>query len=133
MRLRVALGVLLGSLPTGLAGPPSVLAQETPIAVEAVLARSIHDRMPVDTGSVFQADVGTVWLWSRVTGATGQTISHVWMHGEDEWPVRLEIRGSPWRTFSSKEIPPEWRGNWRVEIRDQAGRVLQRLLFVVRP
>ena len=112
--------------------PVALSAQTEQIVVEATVARSIEGRMPVDTASVFAADVGTVWLWSRVTGAAGQTISHVWKRGEDEWSVRLHVTGSPWRTFSSKVIPPHWTGEWTVEVRSEAGRVLKRLRFTVR-
>ncbi len=112
--------------------PAAMSAQTAQVNVEAAVARAIEDRMPVDTASVFGADVGTVWLWSRISGADGQTISHVWRHGEKEWPITLSVNGSPWRTFSSKVIPPEWTGEWSVEVRDESGKVLKRLRFTVR-
>jgi len=99
--------------------------------VEIAIARSVVDRMPVDTASVFAADVGQVACWTRVSGAAGQTIQHVWIHGENEFPVSFEIGGSPWRVWSTKEIPPEWDGEWRVEIRDSTGAVLASTTFRV--
>jgi hypothetical protein len=39
--------------------------------------------------------------------------------------------GSPWRTWSSKTIPPEWSGEWSVEIRDASGAVLETVGFTV--
>jgi len=100
-------------------------------AVEAELATSIVERMPQGAAEAFPAGVGEVFAWMRVTGAEGTTIHHVWIHGEDEWSVPLTIGGSPWRTWSSKQIQPEWTGEWRVEIRDDSGNLLEALSFTV--
>jgi hypothetical protein len=114
-----------------LAVPVVSWAQAGGIQVEAALARAIEDRMPVDTASTFPADVGRVWLWTSVTGAEGQTISHVWSHGDNEWTVNLQIGADRWRTWSNKTIPPEWTGDWKVEVRDGEGNVLKTVTFTV--
>ncbi len=108
--------------------PPAATA----IGVEAVLARSVMDRMPQDTGTAFPPEVGELILWTRVTGGDGQTLTHVWFHGDTEVAsVSLTIGGSPWRTWSRKTIPAELTGAWHVEIRDAAGTVLKRIDFTV--
>jgi hypothetical protein len=111
--------------------PVSVTAQSETVTVDAVLALGIEEREPVDTGSVFPADVGRVWLWTEVAGAEGQTFSHVWSHGENEWTVEVRIAANHWRTWSNKSIPPEWTGEWKVEVRDGSGTVLRTLTFTV--
>lgn len=108
--------------------PASVAAQVT---VEAEIAAGIVDRMPQDAGVLFPVDVGEVFCWTRVTGAAGTTIQHVWIHGDMEFPVAQQIGGSPWRTWTSKTIPAEWAGDWSVEIRDENGEVLETLQFTV--
>ena len=125
----------------GLAGP--VMAQDTTAAapapaaasnvtVEAVLARTLVDRVPQDTGTAFPDSVGTIVLWMRATGAAGQTLHHVWFFGDTEvGDVPLTIGGSPWRTWSRKQVPVEATGAWHVEIRDDAGTVLKRIDFTV--
>lgn len=116
----------------GLATPAAVLAQAAAqVSVEAQIAEAIVDRMPQNPGTSYAADVGSVSCWSRVTGAEGTTIQHVWIHGEMEFPVSLQVGGTPWRTWSTKAIPPEWAGDWRVEIRDGAGNLLDTLSFTV--
>ncbi|MDX1645950.1 MAG: DUF2914 domain-containing protein [Longimicrobiales bacterium] len=118
---------------------PTVVVLLTPAAstaqeptVEAVVATDVENREPVGEGTVFPVDVGRLFVWTRVTDATGTSIQHVWMHPDgQETPVSLDIGGSPWRTWSSKTIPPEWSGEWTVEIRDAAGNVLETVAFTV--
>ena len=111
--------------------PSAAVSAQAP-AVEAVVATDVQDRQPVGEGTVFPADVGRVFVWTRVTGATGTSIQHVWTHPDGrETPVSLDVGGSPWRTWSSKTIPPEWGGEWTVEIRDGAGNVLETVSFTV--
>ena len=116
--------------PAAPAAPPAAAASN--VNVEAVLARTLVDRAPQDTGSAFPDSVGTVVLWMRVTGANGQTLHHVWFHGGDQvGDVPLTIGGSPWRTWSRKTVPADAKGAWHVEIRDEAGAVLKRIDFTV--
>jgi len=114
------------------AAPPAAAAPAANVSVEAVLARTVVDRAPQDTGSAFPDSVGTIVLWMRVTDASGQTLHHVWFHGGDQvGDVSLMVGGSPWRTWSRKTIPAEATGAWHVEIRDEAGTVLKRIDFTV--
>jgi len=114
------------------APPPAPAAAPSTATVEAVLARSVVDRAPQDTGTAFPDSVGTLVLWMRVTDGNGQTLHHVWFHGGDQvGDVSLTIGGSPWRSWSRKTIPVEATGAWHVEIRDEAGNVLKRVDFTV--
>jgi hypothetical protein len=114
------------------AAPAPAAAPAANVRVEAVLARSVADRAPQDTGTAFPDSVSTVVLWMRVTGANGQTLHHVWFHGDDQvGDIPLTIGGSPWRTWSRKQVPADAKGGWHVEIRDDAGTVLKRIDFTV--
>lgn len=111
----------------GLVAPP-VAAQAS---AEVALGTAVVDRMIEGAGDEFSSEVGTLFLWSRVSGAEGTTIQHVWIHGPHEDVVNLTIDGSPWRTWSSRRIPPEWTGEWRVEVRDAEGTVLETQRFII--
>ena len=135
MKTMLPITLLLG-LASGLAAQDSTAAAaaaaQSAATVEAVLARSVVDRAAQDTGVAFPPDVGTLVLWMRVTGGDGQTLNHVWFHGDTEvGNVPLTIGGSPWRTWSRKTIPADATGAWHVEIRDAAGTVLKRIDFTV--
>ena len=113
-----------------LALEPSALAAQS-IDVELSIATAVQDREPMGVGTQFPSDVGTLYAWMRVTGATDQSIEVVWTHGPHQFAVPLEIGGSPWRTWSSKVIPPEWGGTWTVEVKHRDGRTLATTTFDV--
>jgi len=135
MKSLLTLALLFGVVGP-IAAQDTTTAAATPapsaVTVEAVLARTIVDRAPQDTGTAFPDSVGTIVLWMRATGADGQTLHHVWFFGDTQvGDVPLTISGSPWRTWSRKTVPPEATGAWHVEIRDDAGTVLKRIDFTV--
>ena len=114
------------------AAAPAAAPTSSAVSVEAVVARSVMDRAPVDSGTTFPADVGQLVLWTRVSGAAGSMVRHVWFHGETEvGNVELSVSSSPYRTWSRKTVPPDWTGAWHVEVRDAAGAVVQRVDFTV--
>ncbi len=124
---------IVAAMLLGLA-PPTLDAQEqaqATVTVEVVIALDVQDREPVGGAEAFPADVGQVVAWTRLTGASNTTIEHVWRHGDNEFVVPLEIGGSPWRTWSTKNIPVEWDGEWTFEVRDADGQVVSTTSFTV--
>lgn len=113
--------------------PAPAAAPSAQITVdEGAVAKSVVDRQPQDTGSVFPVDVGQLICWTKVTGASGAGIHHVWFHGDTQvGDVELQVGGSPWRTWSRKTVPADWTGAWHVEVRDASGAVLKRFDFTV--
>lgn len=131
MRKLTVLGAAL-ALATLLA-PQGALAQGMLSVSESAVATGVVDRMPIESGTSFRTDVGRVYAWTQIVGANdGTTIHHVWIQGDVERAdLELQIGGSPWRTWSNKAIPPEWAGDWRVEVRDSRGNVIETLTFTV--
>src|SRR5438034_11118790 len=106
------------------APPPPPAASPSVSVDEAAVAKGVVDRVPQDTGSVFPVDVGQLVLWTKVSGAAGTALHHVWFHGDTQvGDVELQVGGSPWRTWSRKTVPADWTGAWHVEVRDAAGAV----------
>ena len=138
MKALLTLGLLCGLVgpiaaqDTAAAAAAAATPAPSAVTVEAVLARTLVDRAPQDTGTAFPDSVGTIVLWMRVNGANGKTLHHVWFFGDTQvGDVPLTISGSPWRTWSRKTVPPEAKGAWHVEIHDEAGTVLKRIDFTV--
>lgn len=111
-----------------------VAAPPTDMEIEAVLCSGVEAHEPIDREKAFPADVGRVYLWTKVTGVVDEEvmIHHVWLkEGEEMADVELPVKGSPWRTYSYKTIPPEWAGNWEVKITGAEGNVIKSLAFTV--
>jgi len=120
--------------PTGAAAAPAAAPAAPTLSVtDAVIAQTVADRVPQDTGSTFPASVGGLVCWTKIAGASGAaTVHHVWFHGDTQvGDIPLQIGGSPWRTWSRKTVPADWTGPWHVEVRDAGGAVLKRLDFTV--
>src|SRR5437016_14374807 len=96
--------------------PAPAAATASVTVVEAVVAKSVLDRQPQDTGSAFPADVGQLICWTKVEGAGGSSTHHVWFHGDTQvGDVELQVGGSPWRTWSRTAVRRDWTGAWHVE------------------
>jgi len=90
-------------------------------------ARGVEAREPMGEAKSFPAGVGRLFFFTQISGAgaTGDEIRHVWIYdGREVADVALPVEGPTWRTWSSKQILPQFRGDWSVEVRDGAGRVL---------
>ena len=103
--------------------------------IRGVICRDVIDREPVDGGTQFAPSVGKLYCFTQITGAQGPTeVFHVWYFAETERArVSLSVNGSSWRTYSSKIIQPHEIGDWRVDVLDPEGKVLETLLFEIRP
>ena len=115
--------------------PAATMAQEAPsleVAVAAV-CQDVIDREPVDAGVSFSASVGTLYCFTKITGAQDPTmVTHVWYFGATERArVELDIKAASWRTWSSKIIQAHEIGSWRVDVLDEAGTVLKELQFEI--
>ena len=126
-------------------------AEVAPTPVERPVERSTPTTPAPSPLSVREYDVGTavknrqlvgksdrftegtqVWFWTRVQGGSrGDRIDHVWLReGVEATRISLKIGGSSWRTYSAKMLHAGAAGNWAVEARDDAGRVVARREFV---
>jgi hypothetical protein len=101
---------------------------------QMVFCTGVENREPVGADTAFAASVGEVYCFTQISGAEDTTtVTHVWsLNGEEKASVNLSVRGKTWRTWSSKRIPVEWDGTWRVEVKSADGNVLMSKEFVVK-
>jgi hypothetical protein len=82
-------------------------------------------------GETAEFSVGQkAYVWMKVTGGAGDSISVTWEYGEKSYTTVLAIAGSPWRTWAYKTL--YGAGDWKVKVTDSAGSVLKELDFKVR-
>ena len=101
---------------------------------QAVIAKNVENREPVEPGETFSKDVGKVFCFVRITGAKTDTeIKMVWTHGDKGslGAVTLPVKASNWRTWSSKKIDASSVGDWKVEIKDANDNLLTTVKFKV--
>lgn len=118
----------------------AVSAQDTPPAataaalqVEMEVGSGISERMPTGMAASFGADVGKVFTWCRITGAADTTsIKHVYyFNGTEIAAIELPVKSPSWRTWSSKDILPQWVGDWEVKVMDKSGNLLASKTFKI--
>ncbi len=117
-------------------GASAVPASSSGLRVlRAYVCKGIEQSEPTEAGKSFIPEDGVVRLccFSEIAGAAGpDTVFHVWRWGDREMArVPLEVKSARWRTWSTKRILDEWRGEWHVDVTDSDGVVLTRLEFAV--
>lgn len=90
---------------------------------EGTITTQVVDRAPVDELESYPAQMGRLYCFTKIVGATEDTeVTHVWLYQDKEMArVTLSVRSAAWRTYSSKKILPEWAGEWKVQVLDGAG------------
>lgn len=86
---------------------------------------AINDREPVDTLSSLSNDHRQVYFFSELRGLNGQSVTHRWQHnGQVMAEVKFQVGADRWRVWSSKQLLPQWTGQWQVSVIDGAGNQL---------
>ena len=106
--------------------PAMAFAQN--LVTDAKLGKNVVDRQVTDETTTFA--VGEkAYLWLRVEGGTGETLTVVWRTSDLEFPVDLRVGGSPWRTWATKTL--HLAGDWTVTVTDAAGNTLNEVALKV--
>ncbi|WP_170165000.1 DUF2914 domain-containing protein [Inmirania thermothiophila] len=100
-------------------------AQAGGAVARAVFTTGITGREPVDRVVELPNDQRRVYYFTELVGLAGQTVTHRWEYGGRVMAeVAFRVGGPRWRVWSSKNLLPQWTGEWRVAVVDEAGRVL---------
>lgn len=117
--------------------PASAKAQDTTAkqaggtaaSAEAAVGTSVADRALVGAAESFPASAGKLACFARIMNATDSEIEFVWYKGDAEQSrVKQTVKGSPWRTWSTKTLPANAAGDWRCDVM-QGDKVLQSVKF----
>ena len=95
---------------------------------------SIEDREPVDTLQQMNAMDQKVYFFTELRDMEGQTATHRWeFNGDVMAEVAFDVKGSRWRVWSSKNLQPEWVGEWKVSVLNSANEVISETVLSVAP
>jgi hypothetical protein len=91
----------------------------------SVFTTAIADREPVDTLQNIEAQEQKVYYFTELLDMQGQTATHRWEYnGEVIAEIAFEVKGPRWRVWSSKKLPPESLGEWKVSVLNSANEVI---------
>ena len=111
-----------------------VLAQEGQMEMkklevaDAKLGKDVQDRQIVDETNEFEVNE-KAYLWMRVVGGSADSVTVTWKTVDQSYEVKLNIGGSPWRTWANKTLYTA--GDWTVTVTDDEGNVLKEMSFTV--
>ena len=129
----VALMVLVAGSANAFAQDSSAARQAGVAAAtaEAAVGTSVADRALVGAAESFPAGTGKLACFARIMNATDSDVEFVWYKGDvEQGRVKQSVKGSPWRTWSTKTLPADAAGEWRCDV-VQGEKVLQSVKFRV--
>lgn len=100
---------------------------------DVAIGTGVQDRAPTGSSMYFNSSVGRLYAFTRIIGAEGDTrVYHKWYHGDTlVADVPLTVRSGDWRTWSTKNVQPDWTGDWRVVVVSEDGAVLGTVKFAI--
>jgi hypothetical protein len=116
-------------------GKAETAAKEGPgfTIARLVVGTGVENREPVGVAEAFPASTEKVYCFLEATDIAQDTeVSFVWFHGQEEMSkISLPLKMGPkWRTNASKSLRG-LPGDWKVEIKDAAGNLVQEAKFKV--
>ena len=106
-------------------------AKSSGASAEAAVGTAVTEKALVGAADSFPATAAKLACFARIVNATDSEIEFVWYKGDAEQTrVKQMVKGSPWRTWSTKTLPANAAGAWRCDV-VQGGRVLQSVKFSV--
>lgn len=85
---------------------------------------NVDNREPVDMLSTVE-NVDQLYYFTELMNYQGQVVTHRWsFEGETMAEVTFDVGGPRWRVYSSKQLMPEWVGEWLVDVIDEEGYVV---------
>ena len=124
---------LLGFIAALVLAVPALAWAASLQVTDVAIGTGVHSRVPTGISSYFDSSVGKLYAFTRITGAEGDTrVYHKWYHGDVlVADVPLTVRSGDWRTWSTKNVQPDWTGDWRLVIVSEDGSVLGTVKFAV--
>ena len=124
---------LLGFIAALVLAVPALAWAASLQVTDVAIGTGVHSRVPTGISSYFDSSVGKLYAFTRITGAEGDTrVYHKWYHGDVlVADVPLTIRSGDWRTWSTKNVQPDWTGDWRLVVVSEDGSILGTVKFAV--
>lgn len=104
------------------------------MVARAIITSDVENHEPVDKLTNLTNETNKVYYFTELDNMQGQTVTHRWEYnGKVMAEVPFEIGGPRWRVFSSKNLLPEWTGEWKVSVVAADGGTLATNTFTYNP
>jgi len=125
--------ILLTSIAAMVLAVPALVWAGSLQVQDVAISTGVYDRVPTGISTYFDSSVGKLYAFTRIVGAEGDTrVYHKWYHGDVlVADVPLTVRSGDWRTWSTKNVQPDWTGDWRLVVVSEDGSVLSSIKFAV--
>ena len=91
----------------------------------SAFTNGVENREPVDKVGQLTTDKEKIYFFTEITGMAGHKVTHRWEHGgEVKAEVSFNVGSDRWRVWSSKNLQPQWVGEWIVSVVDETGNTL---------
>lgn len=88
----------------------------------AQFTTAIVDREPTDDVVMLTNNSEKIYYFSELTNLKGHKVTHRWKYqGKLMAEIKFNVKSDRWRVYSSKNIKPDWTGDWTVELVDENG------------
>ena len=100
---------------------------------QVVMCEGIKDYEPVNKAIVFSLEIGKIYCFTSFDHVPKKTvIYHNWYRSDRLVTTkRLSLQPPQWSTFSSIQLREADKGPWRLEIKDQAKKLIRIVKFSV--
>ena len=93
----------------------TAIAQESGSVAKSAFTTEIVNREPVNDLDSVSTDIKQIYFFTEIRNMSGNRITHRWLHGgETRAEISFNVGGPRWRVHSSKNLIPEWVGDWTV-------------------
>jgi hypothetical protein len=100
-------------------------------SADAAVGTSVVEKALVGAAESFAASAGRLACFARIMNATDTEVEFVWYKGNaEQGRIKQAVKGSPWRTWSTKTLPVDAAGEWRCDV-VQGEKLLQSVKFKI--
>ncbi len=133
---RIAMMPLPVKKPAAMASASRPAAAADEAVARSQLTSAMRGREPVDRlaprVTIGEDGRRKLFYFTELKGLNGETVLHRWEHdGRTMVTLRFNVGSDRWRGYSSKTIPADQTGDWRVVVANAEGDVLASSRFVV--
>jgi len=96
----------------------------------SIFTSQISEHEPIDKIEKLNSNNRSIYYFTELRDMSGQTAMHRWeFNGNVMAETNFTVAGPRWRVWSSKNLLPDWTGEWKVSVLNGVGDVISEDIF----